>query len=159
MHGLTDGHGCTDGGTNGCVYSMYIYNSIPIIHTALQIRAGQWSITAKLWLLASHIYNVLIIVTSSFSKKSFFIIFRSSRTSSKQVLLEILQYLRKTSLLESLFNKVAGLTARNFIFFYFFIFLFFFNWDSLHARLNSHYKAWSYKKKKHKKIKAYRKSL
>ena len=27
---------------------------------------------------------------------------------------------------------------------------FFFSWDSLHARLNSHYKAWSYKKK-HKK--------
>ena len=26
----------------------------------------------------------------------------------------------------------------------------FFNWDSLHGRLNSHYKAWSYKKKKHK---------
>ena len=36
---------------------------------------------------------------------------------------------------------------------------FFKNWDSLYARLNSHYKAWSYKKKKHKKIKAYRKSL
>ena len=35
----------------------------------------------------------------------------------------------------------------------------FFNWDSLHARLNSPYKAWCYKKKKHKKIKAYRKSL
>ena len=35
----------------------------------------------------------------------------------------------------------------------------FFNWDSLHARLNSHYKAWSYKKKEHKKIKAYRKSV
>ena len=35
----------------------------------------------------------------------------------------------------------------------------FFNWDSLHARLNSHYKAWSYKKKKHKKIKAYRMSV
>ena len=35
----------------------------------------------------------------------------------------------------------------------------FFNWDSLHARLNSHCKAWSYKKKKHKKIKAYRKSV
>ena len=31
----------------------------------------------------------------------------------------------------------------------------FFNWDSFHARLDSHYKAWwSYKKKKHKKIKA-----
>ena len=31
---------------------------------------------------------------------------------------------------------------------------FFVNWNSLHARLNSHYKAWSYKKKKYKKIKA-----
>ena len=30
----------------------------------------------------------------------------------------------------------------------------FFDWDSLHARLNSHCKAWSYKKKKHKSIKA-----
>ena len=30
-------------------------------------------------------------------------------------------------------------------------FSFFFNWDSLHERLNSHYEAWSYKKKKHKK--------
>ena len=28
---------------------------------------------------------------------------------------------------------------------------FFFNWDSLHARLNSHYEAYSYKKKRHKK--------
>ena len=30
----------------------------------------------------------------------------------------------------------------------------FFNWDSLHA---TYYEAWSYKKKKHKKIKVYRK--
>ena len=39
-------------------------------------------------------------------------------------------------------------------------FFFFFNWDSLHARLNSHYEAWSYKKKKKKstkKITGYRK--
>ena len=35
----------------------------------------------------------------------------------------------------------------------------FFNWDSLYAKLNSHFKAWSYTKKKHKKIKAYRKSI
>ena len=35
----------------------------------------------------------------------------------------------------------------------------FFNWDLLQVRLNKLYKAWSYKKKKHKKIKAYRKSL
>ena len=31
------------------------------------------------------------------------------------------------------------------------VFFFFFNWDSPHARLNSHYKAWSYKKKSTKK--------
>ena len=36
---------------------------------------------------------------------------------------------------------------------------FVFNWDSLHARLSSHCKARSYKEKKHKKIKAYRKHL
>ena len=35
----------------------------------------------------------------------------------------------------------------------------FFNWGSLHIKLNSHCKAWSYNKKKHKNIKAYRKSL
>ena len=33
-----------------------------------------------------------------------------------------------------------------------------FNWDSLHARLNSHYEACHYQKKKHRKIKAPRKS-
>ena len=33
----------------------------------------------------------------------------------------------------------------------------FFNWDSLQARLNSHYEAWSNQKKKYKKIKSYRK--
>ena len=38
-------------------------------------------------------------------------------------------------------------------------FNFFLNWDTLHAKLNCHYKAWSYKKKKHKNIEAYRKSL
>ena len=30
--------------------------------------------------------------------------------------------------------------------------LFFWDWDSLHASLNTHYEAWSYKKKKRKKI-------
>ena len=41
-----------------------------------------------------------------------------------------------------------------------FSFIFFFLvWDSFNARLNNHYKVWSYKKKKHKKIKAYRKSV
>ena len=31
----------------------------------------------------------------------------------------------------------------------------FFNCDSLYALLDSHYEAWSYKKKKHKRIKTY----
>ena len=35
----------------------------------------------------------------------------------------------------------------------------FFNWDSLHARLNSHYEAWSYKKRSTKRITGYRKSV
>ena len=30
----------------------------------------------------------------------------------------------------------------------------FFNWDSLPVKLNIHYKVWSYKNKKHKKIEA-----
>ena len=36
---------------------------------------------------------------------------------------------------------------------------FFFNWDSPHARLNSHYEAWSYKKRSTKRITGYRKSV
>ena len=40
-----------------------------------------------------------------------------------------------------------------------FLIPFFIDWDSLHASLNSHNEAWSYKKKKHKKITAYRKSV
>ena len=36
---------------------------------------------------------------------------------------------------------------------------FFKKWDSLHGSLNSHCEVWSYKKKKHKKIKAYKKSV
>ena len=40
--------------------------------SALQIRAGQWSITANLWPLTTHIYHVMIIVTGGFSKKSFY---------------------------------------------------------------------------------------
>ena len=41
----------------------------------------------------------------------------------------------------------------------FFPFCFLLTWESLHARLNSHYKIWSYKKKEHKMIKGYWKSL
>ena len=38
-----------------------------------------------------------------------------------------------------------------------YLFMYLFNKDSLHAKLSSHYETWSYKKKKHTKIKAYRK--
>ena len=37
--------------------------------------------------------------------------------------------------------------------------IFFFDWHSLHERLYSYYEAWSYKKKKYKKFKTYRKSV
>ena len=49
--------------------------------------------------------------------------------------------------------------ARSIVAFAFFFFFFFFNWDSVHARLESYYKALSYKEKKNKKIKANKKSL
>ena len=41
----------------------------------------------------------------------------------------------------------------------FVLFVFFFNWDSPHERLNSHYEAWSYKKRNTKRITGYRKSV
>ena len=40
--------------------------------SALQIRAGQRSITANLGPLIAHIYYVMIILTGDFSKKSFY---------------------------------------------------------------------------------------
>ena len=45
--------------------------------------------------------------------------------------------------------------------FYFilFLFIYFFDCDSLHARLNSHYKAWSYRKRSTKKIAGHTKSV
>ena len=43
-----------------------------------------------------------------------------------------------------------------YIYIYVCMYVYIFNWDSLNARLNNHYKALSYKKKKHKKTKAYR---
>ena len=45
------------------------------------------------------------------------------------------------------------------LFLFLFFFFIFFNWHSLYARLNSHYMAWSYKKKKHKNINSNSKSV
>ena len=45
------------------------------------------------------------------------------------------------------------------LYIYIYIYIYIFNWYSLHARLNSHYEAWSYKKKKHKKVKVYTRNL
>ena len=51
-----------------------------IYPSGLQLRAGPRSTTTNLWSLTTHIHHVMIIVTSGFSKKSFFIInFRGSR--------------------------------------------------------------------------------
>ena len=44
-------------------------------------------------------------------------------------------------------------------FYYEVVGFFFFNWDSLHARLNSHYETWSYKKRSKKQITGYIKSV
>ena len=57
--------------------------------------------------------------------------------------------------MNSFVHKLAFVVWAKFVSF----FCFLFNWDSFHARLNSHYKTWSHKKKKHKKIKAYSKSF
>ena len=55
---------------------------------------------------------------------------------------------------------MLNVKIRFLLFFFFLLFsFFFFNCDSLHARLSSHSEAWSYKKKKHKKTKAYKKSV
>ena len=53
----------------------------------------------------------------------------------------------KTKLISNLPGNVTLEITRNI----------FFIWDSHHARLKSHCKTWSYKKKKHKEIKPYRK--
>ena len=58
----------------------------------------------------------------------------------------------------SVYFKLTWLTSE-FILVFRMNFFYFLNWDSLHARLNSHYKAWNYKKKKHRKIKSYKKSV
>ena len=57
-------------------------------------RTGQQSITTNLLPLAAHIYHVMIIVTSGFSRKSFLLFSEAAvgRCFSKQVLLEMLQY-------------------------------------------------------------------
>ena len=56
---------------------IYIYIYI-YIYTALQIKAGQQSITDNLWPLTGHIYHVMVIVMVAFLRNLFFIIFRSS---------------------------------------------------------------------------------
>ena len=56
--------------------------------------------------------------------------------------------------------KLHKVTGKTFLFEFKLKFhFFFFNWDSLHRKLNSHYEAWSYSKKKCKKIKACMKSV
>ena len=44
-------------------------------YSVLQIRASQRLTTTNLWPLPAPVYNVMVIVTGVFSKKSFFIVF------------------------------------------------------------------------------------
>ena len=47
-----------------------------------------------------------------------------------------------------------------YIYIYVYIYIYIYiNWDSLHARLNRDYEAWTYKKRRTKKITEYRKSV
>ena len=69
-------------------------------YTVLQIKASQWSITPNPWLLTTYFYHIMTIVTGGFSKKSFFIIFRSSH----------MQMFFKT-MSQSVFNVVEGRQA------------------------------------------------
>ena len=57
-------------------YSFWLITHVfPLCLYILQIRAGQRSITPNLWPLTTHIFHVMIIVTSEFSKKYFLILF------------------------------------------------------------------------------------
>ena len=84
---------------------------------ALQIRVCQQSITANIWPLITHIHHIMIIVTGGISKKSFFIIFRSSclQMFFKTSVIRNFAIFTEKHVLESLFNKVIGLTTCNFI--------------------------------------------
>ena len=64
-----------------------------------------------------HIYHLMIIVTGGFSKKSFFIIFRTSHTqmSLKTGVSRNFAIFTGKHVLDSLFNKLACFTACNFI--------------------------------------------
>ena len=75
----------------------------------------------------------------------------------------VLVLLLKIEDIENILLLVGIMLVRSllssFSYYYFFLYLLFFNWGSLHARLNSHYEAWSYKKGSTQKITWYRKSV
>ena len=56
-------------------YMNFLQKCAQLHGSALQIRVGQWSITASLWPLTAHIYHVMIIVSGGFSKKFFSLLF------------------------------------------------------------------------------------
>ena len=85
--------------------------------------------------------------------------FLQNLSNKKQDMLKLRNRRECVSLIKNkLYILYMSLLQRN-MFFLFFVLFLFSNWNSLNERLNSYYKAWSYKKKKCKKIKGYRKSL
>ena len=106
--------------------------------------------------------------------------FKLSTAFRRTSVLEFFSRNHRTPVVELFFNKITGFMNSEEILRMFFLqntfgwllllflglyeisSLFFYicnNWDLLHVRLNSHHEAWSYRKKRHKKIKAYRKSV
>lgn len=69
-------------------FHCYLLSVLPLfegisVGAALQIRAGQWLITASLWPLTTHLYHVMIAVMGGVSKKPFLFLrnsFEQSRT-------------------------------------------------------------------------------
>ena len=87
------------------------------LNAALQIRTDQRSSAVNLWPLTVHIYQVMII-DRWFFKEVFFYHFQKQRYADvpqNSCYQEICNIHRKTSLLQSLFSKVAFLTAFNLI--------------------------------------------
>ena len=77
----------------------------------MQIRAGQRSLTTNLWPLTAYIYHVISWWQVAFPRNLSLSFSEAAvcRCSSKQVLLEILQYSQENICVGVSFNKVVGL--------------------------------------------------
>ena len=100
----------------------------------------------------NHLLYVVTTRSTLFAKQNTFFSTKISKTTC---------CLGRCSVLNALNLEKWGVKTHNCVLLLDFLILFclFFNWDSLHTRLNSHYEAWSYKKRSTKKITGHRKSV